>query len=82
MGLLLSVVLMFGNEMLFTSWFCSAAVTALALAHLLPEPVWRLWSGRLPAAAAVAIRAALLPAGALAVKAGLARGLGVSDDVS
>lgn len=81
-GLLTAIVLMFGNEMLFTSWFGSAVLSALAILVLLPERMEESLQSRLSAWVGIPFRAVLLPLGTVAVKTVIGATLGIKDDVS
>jgi len=74
-GLLHAVALMFGNEMLFTSWLFSCLLAALLTSLLLHAPM-----ARLPALPRALAQLATFTALALGAKMGLARAFLVQDD--
>ncbi len=74
----MSVCLMFGNEMLLSSWFGSAVLCCLLLLHVpCPYPS----STNVPKVLTLALRGAILPVGSLAIKTMISRAMDITDDV-
>ncbi|TRY79739.1 hypothetical protein TCAL_08341 [Tigriopus californicus] len=74
-GLLMASSLMFGNEMLLTSWLSSALISALALVAI-PESNW----DKLPTLVRIPVHGLLLPVATFLVKTSLTKLFQIQDD--
>ena len=72
-----AIVLMFGNEMLFTSWLPSCVLTAFVLSFI-PEVIL----DKIPVVIRVPVHGLLLPVGTAFLKTTISNALEIRDDVS